>query len=142
MRYETAPGQQLQIGHVQRTLPGLLPPLGRHAAGLRAVPGRTKGKDERGVGYIKRNASAGHAFEHLEALHAHLARWMREIADARVHGTTGAHAEGRLEDKLLHFSKPKLLVVDELGATCRSRPMRRICFSSSSAGVTSAARCW
>ena len=26
-----------------------------------------------------------------------------------------AHAEGRLEDKLLHFSKPKLLVIDELG---------------------------
>ena len=26
-----------------------------------------------------------------------------------------AHAEGRLEDKLLHFSKPKLLIVDELG---------------------------
>lgn len=50
---------------------------------------RTKGKDERGVGYVKRNAIAGHAFEHLEALHAHLARWMREIADARVHGTTG-----------------------------------------------------
>ncbi len=23
-----------------------------------------------------------------------------------------AHAEGRLEDKLLHFSKPKLLVID------------------------------
>ncbi|WP_337786144.1 ATP-binding protein [Ramlibacter lithotrophicus] len=26
-----------------------------------------------------------------------------------------ALAEGRLEDKLLHFSKPKLLIVDELG---------------------------
>ncbi|HSG39691.1 MAG TPA: IS21-like element helper ATPase IstB, partial [Thermoanaerobaculia bacterium] len=26
-----------------------------------------------------------------------------------------AHAEGRLEEKLVHFTKPKLLVVDELG---------------------------
>ncbi|MGR4897361.1 ATP-binding protein [Stenotrophomonas sp. LARHCG68] len=26
-----------------------------------------------------------------------------------------AHAEGRLEEKLLHFVKPKLLVIDELG---------------------------
>ena len=26
-----------------------------------------------------------------------------------------AHTEGRLEDKLLHFTKPKLLIVDELG---------------------------
>jgi len=26
-----------------------------------------------------------------------------------------AHGEGRLEDRLLHFSKPKLLIIDELG---------------------------
>ena len=50
---------------------------------------RTKGKDERGVGYVKHNAIAGHSFDSLEALHAHLAYWMREIADRRVHGTTG-----------------------------------------------------
>lgn len=50
---------------------------------------RTKGKDERGVGYVKRNAIAGHRFDSLEALHAHLQRWMREVADMRLHGTTG-----------------------------------------------------
>ena len=50
---------------------------------------RTKGKDERGVGYVKRNAIAGHRFETLEALRAHLVWWMREVADVRVHGTTG-----------------------------------------------------
>jgi transposase len=50
---------------------------------------RTKGKDERGVGYVKRNAIAGHRFASMEELHAHLARWMREVADVRVHGTTG-----------------------------------------------------
>ena len=50
---------------------------------------RTKGKDERGVGYVKRNAIAGHAFASLAALEAHLAWWMREVADSRVHGTTG-----------------------------------------------------
>lgn len=26
-----------------------------------------------------------------------------------------AHSEGRLEDRLTHFGKPKLLIVDELG---------------------------
>jgi DNA replication protein DnaC len=26
-----------------------------------------------------------------------------------------AHSEGKLEDRLLHFRKPKLLIVDELG---------------------------
>jgi transposase len=50
---------------------------------------RTKGKDERGVQYVKRNAIAGHHFESFEALEAHLAWWQREIADQRVHGTTG-----------------------------------------------------
>ena len=50
---------------------------------------RTKGKDERGVGYVKGNAVAGRAFESFAALEAHLAQWTREIADRRIHGTTG-----------------------------------------------------
>jgi transposase len=50
---------------------------------------RTKGKDESGVKYVKRNAIAGHAFDSLAALEAHLAWWMRDVADSRVHGTTG-----------------------------------------------------
>ena len=50
---------------------------------------RTKGKDERGVGYVKRNAIAGHRFDSWAALEAHLAWWTREIADVRAHGTTG-----------------------------------------------------
>lgn len=49
---------------------------------------RTKGKDERGVGYVKRNAIAGHSFDSWAALEAHLAHWMREVADVRGHGTT------------------------------------------------------
>jgi transposase len=58
---------------------------------------RTKGKDERGVGYVKRNAIAGHRFASLEALHAHLQCWMREVADRRVHGTTGEPPIARFE---------------------------------------------
>ena len=50
---------------------------------------RTKGKDERGVGYVKKNAIAGRRFESWAALEAHLDRWMREVADQRMHGTTG-----------------------------------------------------
>jgi transposase len=50
---------------------------------------RTKGKDERGVGYVKRNAIAGHRFASWADLEGHLSWWMREIADVRVHGTTG-----------------------------------------------------
>jgi transposase len=50
---------------------------------------RTKGKTENGVGYVKRNAIAGRCFPSWEALEAHLEAWTREIADVRVHGTTG-----------------------------------------------------
>jgi transposase len=50
---------------------------------------RTKGKDERGGGYVKKNAIAGRAFESWSAFEAHLERWIREVADQRVHGTTG-----------------------------------------------------
>lgn len=46
---------------------------------------RTKGKDERGVGYVKKNAIAGRRFESWGAFEAHLDRWMPEIADRRVH---------------------------------------------------------
>src|SRR5215468_8477513 len=50
---------------------------------------RTKGKTESGVGYVKNNAIAGHSFESWEAFEAHLAKWEREVANVRIHGTTG-----------------------------------------------------
>jgi transposase len=65
---------------------------------------RTKGKDERGVGYVKRNAIAGHTFTTLDALRQHLALWMREVADVRVHGTTG-------EPPLVRFERAERAVL-------------------------------
>jgi transposase len=50
---------------------------------------RTKGKDERGVGYVKANAIAGREFASWAAFEAHLEQWTREVADMRIHGTTG-----------------------------------------------------
>lgn len=50
---------------------------------------RTKGKTENGVGYVKSNAIAGRTFATFEALEAHLAQWARDVADTRMHGTTG-----------------------------------------------------
>ena len=58
---------------------------------------RTKGKDERGVGYVKRNAIAGRRFATWSAMEAHLEAWTREIADVRVHGTTGETPGERFE---------------------------------------------
>ena len=59
---------------------------------------RTKGKDERGVGYVKGNAIAGHRFESWAGMEAHLGWWQREIADWRRHGTTGEVPFGQLRD--------------------------------------------
>ena len=50
---------------------------------------RTKGKVENGVGYVKHNAIAGRRFDSWAALEGHLDEWTREIADPRIHGTTG-----------------------------------------------------
>ena len=49
----------------------------------------TKGKVENGVGYVKGNALAGREFTDWGHLDRHLQRWMAEVADVRVHGTTG-----------------------------------------------------
>lgn len=58
---------------------------------------RTKGKDENTVKYIKRNAIAGREFLSFEELEEHLAWWMREVSDTRVHGTTGERPIDRFQ---------------------------------------------
>jgi DNA replication protein DnaC len=55
-------------------------------------------------------------------------------------GSAKAHSEGRLEDRLTHFGKPKPLIVDELGYL-PFELMRRISSSSSSRAARSAAAC-
>jgi transposase len=68
---------------------------------------RTKGKDERGVGYVKRNAVAGRRFATWSAMEAHLEAWTREIADARMHGTTGETPRQRFErDEAMALRSP------------------------------------
>ena len=57
---------------------------------------RTKGKDERGVGYVKRNAIAGHRFDSLAALEAHL-----RLVDARSGRRPRARHDRRAADRAL-----------------------------------------
>jgi hypothetical protein len=58
---------------------------------------RTKGKIERGVGYVKHNALAGRPFPSFQELQGHLAKWMVEVADQRIHGTTRERPAVRFE---------------------------------------------
>ena len=67
---------------------------------------RTKGKDERGVGYVKRNAIAGRRFASWGELEAHLEAWTRDIADARVHGTTAEPPSERFRREEASALKP------------------------------------
>lgn len=67
---------------------------------------RTKGKTESGVGYVKKNAIAGHTFESWATLEAHLAKWEREIANVRIHGTTGEAPMERFMRDEAHRLKP------------------------------------
>jgi transposase len=80
---------------------------------------RTKGKDERGVGYVKRNAIAGRGFASWAALEAHLAWWMREVADQRVHGTTG-------EVPMVRFEREERQALRPLGGKPPFRQMREL----------------
>ena len=67
---------------------------------------RTKGKDERGVGYVKANAIAGHDFASFAALEAHLVAWTRDVADVRIHGTTGEAPRVRFLRDEAHRLRP------------------------------------
>ena len=68
---------------------------------------RTKGKDERGVAYVKKNAIAGREFASWAELEAHLVRWTREVADVRIHGTTG-------EPPLVRFQRDEAMALQPL----------------------------
>jgi transposase len=61
---------------------------GLTAKACRPRRARTKGKIERGVGYVKHNALAGRSFASFADLGRHLATWQLEVADQRIHGTT------------------------------------------------------
>jgi transposase len=67
---------------------------------------RTKGKTENGVGYVKKNAVAGRSFRSFEELEAHLSAWERDVANARVHGTTGEAPADRFAQEEAGRLKP------------------------------------
>lgn len=62
---------------------------------------RTKGKVESGVKYLKRNFLAGRRFLDLAHLNQELERWLVEVADVRIHGTTGERPIDRFAHETL-----------------------------------------
>lgn len=80
---------------------------------------RTKGKTENGVGYVKKNAIAGHSFPSWEAFEAHLDRWEREVANIRIHGTTG-------EAPIIRFARDEIHRLKPLGGQPSSGSLREL----------------
>ncbi len=65
---------------------------------------RTKGKDERMVGYIKGNFFKRYrCFESLEHMNALAEKWLREEADRRLHGTVKEVVAERFERERPHL---------------------------------------
>jgi len=83
---------------------------------------RTKGKDENGVGYAKKNGLAGHRFASWAELEAHLARWQREVADIRVHGSTGEAPRTRFERE----ERAALIPLNGRPPYTQARELRRV----------------
>lgn len=81
---------------------------------------RTKGKVENGVGYVKGNGLGRLSWPSWEALEAHLAWWMREVADVRIHGTTHERPIDSFERE-----KAKLLAIGDHPSYLRTRRFTR-----------------
>ena len=80
---------------------------------------RTKGKDERGVGYVKSNAIAGRRFESWAALEAHLARGCARSPTSAIHGTTG-------EAPVERFAREEAAALQPLGGTSAVPAVREL----------------
>jgi transposase len=65
---------------------------------------RVKGKVERGVGYIKESFLEGRSFSSLEDLNRQLETWLAEVANVRVHGTTGERPVDRHAHELVKLA--------------------------------------
>jgi transposase len=84
---------------------------------------RTKGKDERMVQYVKRNAIAGREFASWSELEAHLGWWMREVADERVHATVQERPIDRFEAVERHHLRP---IADQPRYMARRELIRKV----------------
>lgn len=65
---------------------------------------KTKGKVERAVSYLRKSFFYGRVFRDLEDMNIQIEGWLGDIANVRVHGTTGVVPKLRLEEERIHLS--------------------------------------
>ena len=71
--------------------------LGFEVKLCRPYRAQTKGKVERGVGYVEGNFWPGARFVDLADLNRQVMLWIATVADVRIHGTTYERPVDRLE---------------------------------------------
>jgi transposase len=76
---------------------------------------KTKGKVERPIRYVRENFFYGRSFLNDEDLNAQVERWLEEVANVRVHGTTG-------EKPIDRFDREERAALNSLAA----RPYRSL----------------
>jgi hypothetical protein len=64
---------------------------------------KTKGRVERAVSYLRHSFFYARTFRDLEDLNAQVEVWLRETANARLHGTTGEVPADRMERERPHL---------------------------------------
>jgi len=105
-RSRCAPRRGEPVGSVQRETHRLREALGFPTSCLRAVSGTHEGQDGEWRRLREEEcAIAGHSFTSWEAFEAHLAKWEREVANVRIHGTTGEAPIVRFERDEAHRLK-------------------------------------
>lgn len=63
---------------------------------------QTKGKVERSVGYVRQNFWVGTRYVNLADLNAQARVWLANVANIRLHGTTGVPPVSRMSEENLH----------------------------------------
>lgn len=81
---------------------------------------QTKGKIESGIKYLKRHFLSGRRFRDLSHLNEQLERWLVEVADQRIHGSTHQQPSKRFEAE-----KSALRCCDSVAPYCLEAAIER-----------------
>ncbi|MBK5936594.1 IS21 family transposase [Halorhodospira halophila] len=81
---------------------------GFHVHACRGYDPESKGKVEAGVKYVKRDCLYGERFADEAALRGHVQQWLDEVANVRVHGTTGRQPQALFDAEEAAHLRPYL----------------------------------
>lgn len=86
-----------------RTLVDLATHYGFTPKACRPYRAKTKGKVERPYRYVRQDFFLGRSFRNLDDLNAQLEDWLDQIANVRVHGTTGRRVDEAFAEEHPHL---------------------------------------